>query len=84
MALHVSVLKPKFSKVLVSQSVHRNIEKVSLFTFLKTYSAIQYLDNITLSLVVTSRHDKKLTVPVPGFMQIYNSYSAAYILLLVL
>ena len=51
-ALHVSVLKLKFSKVLTFQSVHRNIEKVSLFyiVVVKAYhTAIQYLDNITLS-----------------------------------
>ena len=30
-ALHVSVLEPKFSEVLTFQSVDRNVEKVSLF-----------------------------------------------------
>ena len=32
-------------------------------------TAIQYLGNVTLSLVVTPRHDKKLTVPISGFKQ---------------
>ena len=75
MALHVSVLKPKFSKVVTFSISTQNIEKVFLFyiAVLKPYhTAIQCLDNITLSLVVTQRHDKKLTVPISGFMQIYN------------
>ena len=37
---------------------------------LKLYqTAIQYLGNVTLSLVVTPRHDKKLAMPISGFMQ---------------
>ena len=37
---------------------------------LKCYQiAIQYLGNVTLSLVVTPRHDKKQAMPVSGFMQ---------------
>ena len=37
---------------------------------LKCYqTAIQYLGNVTLSLVVTPRHDKKLTMTISGFMQ---------------
>ena len=77
MALHVSVLKPKFSKVLTFSISTQNIEKVTLFyiVVLKAYhTAIQYLDNITLSLVATPRQHKKLTVhvTVSGCMQIYN------------
>ena len=41
---------------------------------LKSYqTAIQYMSNVTLSLVVTPRHDMKLTRPVSGFMQKYSS-----------
>ena len=41
---------------------------------LKCYqAAIQYLCNITLSLVVTPRDDKKLAMPISGFMQKYSS-----------
>ena len=41
---------------------------------LKCYqTAIQYLGNVTLSLVVTPRHDKKLAMPISGFMQKYSS-----------
>ena len=37
---------------------------------LKCYqTAIQYLGNVTLSLVVIPRHDKKLVLPISGFMQ---------------
>ena len=37
---------------------------------LKCYqTAIQYLGNVTLSFVVTPRHDKKLDMPISGFMQ---------------
>ena len=37
---------------------------------LKCYqTAIQYMGNDTLSLVVTPRHDKKLAMPISGFMQ---------------
>ena len=37
---------------------------------LKCYqTAIQYIGNVTLSLVVTPRHDKKLDMPFSGFMQ---------------
>ena len=32
-------------------------------------TAIQYMGNVTLSSVVTSRHDKKLVMPFSGFMQ---------------
>ena len=32
-------------------------------------TAIQYLGNVTLSLVVTPRHDKKLAMPISGFMK---------------
>ena len=32
-------------------------------------TAIQYLGNFTLSLVVTRGHDKKLAMPISGFMQ---------------
>ena len=61
----------KSVKFWLSQSVHRNIEKVSLFyiVVLKSYhTAIQYLDNTSLSLEVTPKHDKKLTVPISGFL----------------
>ena len=41
---------------------------------LKCYqTAIQYLGNVTLSLVVTPRHDKKLALSISGFMQKYSS-----------
>ena len=41
---------------------------------LKCYqTAIQYMGNVTLSLVVTPRHDKKLAMPISGFMQKYSS-----------
>ena len=41
---------------------------------LKCYqTAIQYLGNVILSLVVTPRHDKKLAMPISGFMQKYSS-----------
>ena len=41
---------------------------------LKRYqTAIQYLGNVTLSLVVTPRHDKKLALFISGFMQKYSS-----------
>ena len=37
---------------------------------LKSYqTAIQYLGIVTLSLVVAPRHDKKLAMPISGFMQ---------------
>ena len=37
---------------------------------LKCYqTTIQYMGNVTLSLVVTPRHDKKLAMPISGFMQ---------------
>ena len=36
-------------------------------------TAIQYMGNITLSLVVTPRYDKKLVMPISGFMQQYSS-----------
>ena len=37
---------------------------------LKCYqTAIQYKGNNTLSLVVTSSHEKKLAMPISGFMQ---------------
>ena len=36
-------------------------------------TAIQYLDNVTLYLVVTPRHVKKLALPISGFMQKNNS-----------
>ena len=37
---------------------------------LKCYqTAIQYMGNVTFSLVVTPRHDKKLAMPISGFMQ---------------
>ena len=36
-------------------------------------TAIQYLVNVTLSMVVTPRHDKKLAMPVSGFIQKYSS-----------
>ena len=75
MVLHVSVLKPKFSKVLTFSISTQKFEKISLFYIVVLrafHTAIQYLNNITLSLVVTPRHDKKLTLPISGFMQIYN------------
>ena len=31
------------------------------------------MDNVTLSLVVTPKHDKKLAMPISGFMQKYSS-----------
>ena len=41
---------------------------------LKCYqTAVQYLGKVTLSLVVTPRHDKKLAMPISGFMQKYSS-----------
>ena len=41
---------------------------------LKCYqTAIQYMGIVTLSLVVTPRHDKKLAMPISGFMQKYSS-----------
>ena len=41
---------------------------------LKYYqTAIQYMGNVTLSLVVTSRHVKKLAMSISGFMQKYSS-----------
>ena len=41
---------------------------------LKRYqTANQYMGNVTLSLVVIPRHDKKLALPISGFMQKYNS-----------
>ena len=41
---------------------------------LKCYqTAIQYLGNVTLSFVVSPRHDKKLAMPISGFMQKYSS-----------
>ena len=41
---------------------------------LKCYqTAIQYKGNNTLSLVVTSSHEKKLAMPISGFMQKYSS-----------
>ena len=68
MALHVSVLEPKISKVLTfAMSRQKKCKSIFIFTFiffviLKCYqTAIQYLGNVTLSLVVTSRYDKKLT-----------------------
>ena len=40
---------------------------------LKCYqTAIQCLENVTLSLVVTQRHDKKLAMPISGVMQKYS------------
>ena len=42
--------------------------------FLKCYqTAIKYMGNVILSLVVTSRYDKKLAMPISGFMQKYSS-----------
>ena len=32
-------------------------------------TATQYMGKITLTLVVTQRHDKKLAMPISGFMQ---------------
>ena len=32
-------------------------------------TAIRYIGNVTLSLVVTPRHEKKLAMPISGFMQ---------------
>ena len=44
------------------------------FAILKCYqTAIQYMGNITLSSVVTPRYDKKLVMPISGFMQQYSS-----------
>ena len=40
---------------------------------LKYYQiAIQYMGNVTLSLVVTPTHDKKLAMPITGFMLKYS------------
>ena len=41
---------------------------------LKCYQrAIQYMGNVILSLVATSRNDKELAMPISGFMQKYSS-----------
>ena len=41
---------------------------------LKCYqTAIQYMGNVTLSLVVTPRPEKKLAMHISGFMQKYSS-----------
>ena len=64
MALHVSVLEPKISKVLTRNQYTEIVKKYLYFyiAILKCYhTATQYLGNVTLSLVVTPRHDKKLT-----------------------
>ena len=43
---------------------------------LKCYqTAFQYMGTVTLSLVVTPRHDKKLAMPISGFMQKYGTRS---------
>ena len=40
---------------------------------LKCYqTAIQYIGNVTLSLVVIPRHDKNLAMHISGFVQKYN------------
>ena len=61
MALHVSVLEQKISKVLTF-AISIYILKQYLYFFiviLKCYqTAFQYLGNVTLSLVDISRHDK--------------------------
>ena len=36
-------------------------------------TAIQYLVNVTLPLVVTPRHDNKLAMPISSFMQKYST-----------
>ena len=41
---------------------------------LKYYeTAIQYMGKVILSLVVTPRHDKKLAMPISGFIKKYSS-----------
>ena len=41
---------------------------------LKCYqTAIPYMGNVTLSLMVTPRHDKKLAIPISGIRQKYSS-----------
>ena len=67
-------------KFWLSQSVDRNVEKVSFYiVILKCYQiAIQYMGNVTLSLVATPRHDKKLAMPISGFMQKHSSRQHYY------
>ena len=62
----MSVLEPNSVKFRLSQSVDRNDKNVSNFyiVILKCYqTAIQYMSNVTLSLVVTPRHDITETSP---------------------
>ena len=69
--MHVSVLETNFSEVLTF-TVDRNGEKVfyvNIVILKCNQIAIQYLVNVTLSLVVTPRHDKTLAMPISGFMQ---------------
>ena len=74
-ALQVSVLEPKFSSDFRNQKTEMLKMYLYLYIFiLKCYqTAIKYMNNVTLSLVVTSRHDMKLTRPISGFMQKYSS-----------
>ena len=57
----------------LSQSVKTEMLKRYIdfyIVILKCYqTAIQYLGNVTLSLIVTPRHDTKLAMPISGFMQ---------------
>ena len=74
--LHVSLLEPKFSKVLTFTISRQKCCKGIFFyiVILKIYqTAIQYLVNATLSLVVTPRHDKKLAMPISSYMQKYST-----------
>ena len=72
----MSVLEPIFSNVLTHTISRQNVDVYLYFyiVILNCYqTAIQYLGNVTLSLVVTPRHDKKLAMPISGFMQKYCS-----------
>ena len=63
--MKVIIYKPCFGRVteMLKSYLYFNI------VILKCYqTTIQYQDNVTLSLVVTPRHDMKLTRPISGFM----------------
>ena len=70
----MSVLEPKFSKVMTF-AFSRQTETLKRYLYfyiviLKCYqTAIQYMGNLTLCLVDSPRHDKKLAMPISGFMQ---------------
>ena len=62
MALHVSVLEPKVLTFAISRHIEILKKYLLYIVSLKCYqTSIQYLVILTLSLVVISRHDKKLT-----------------------